>query len=269
MPAATYFTDDALLRRVHREQAVALAGPRALLMMAAHPVAFEGFFRATGDLGDPYARLRRTAGVLDAVAWGPKARADAMCRRVRARHARVRGTLPVAAGRFPAGTPYAADDPELLLWVLASLVDSSLLVYEKVVRRLDDAEREAYWRDYKVMGRLFGLRGADMPRTYDDFAAYMRRMLASGDLVVTDTARELGKEIVLRPPVPLTARPLVELANQITVGLLPPGLRAQYRLSWDPLRDLAVAGGAEYVKRVVVPLLPERVRLVPSARAAA
>jgi uncharacterized protein (DUF2236 family) len=269
MPAASYFTDDALLRRVHREQVVALAGPRALLMMAAHPVAFEGFFMSTGDLGDPYARLRRTAEVLDVIAWGPKRRADVMCGHVRTRHAEVRGRLPVAAGRFPVGTPYAADDPELLLWVLASLVDSSLLVYEKYVRRLDDAEREAYWRDHKVMGRLFGLKAGEMPDTYEDFAAYMERMLTSGDLVVTDTARELGKEIVLRPPVPLRARPLVELANQITVGLLPAGLRTQYRLSWDPLRGLAVAGGAEYVRRVLVPLLPERMRLVPSARAAA
>ena len=268
MPAATFFTDDALIRRVHREKAVALAGPRALLMMAAHPVAFEGFFMSSGDLDDPYARLRRTAQVLDAIAWGPRARADVMCRHVRARHAQVRGVLPAAVGRFPAGTPYAGDDPELLLWVLASLVDSSLLVYEKYVRRLDVAERDAYWRDYKVMGRLFGLRPADMPRTYDDFAAYMQGMLSGGDLVVTDTARELGRRIVLSPPVSLPARPLVELANQITVGLMPANLRRQYRLSWDPVRALAVAGGAEYVKRVLVPLLPERVRYVPSARAA-
>jgi uncharacterized protein (DUF2236 family) len=268
MPAATYFDDDALIRRVHREQAVALAGPRSLLMMAAHPVAFEGFFMSTRDLEDPYARLRRTAEVLDAIAWGPKDRADTMCRHVRARHAEVRGTLPAAAGPFPAGTPYAADDPELLLWVIACLVDSSLLVYERYVRRLDDGEREAYWADYRVMGRLFGLADADMPVTYVDFAAYMERMLASGELVVTDTARELGKRIVLRPPVPLPVRPLVELAGQITVGILPPDLRRQYRLRWDPLRAAAVAGGAEYVRRVLVPLLPGRVRYVPSARAA-
>jgi uncharacterized protein (DUF2236 family) len=268
-PAATYFTDDSVMRRVHREQAVALAGPRALLMMAAHPVAFEGFFMSTGDLDDPYARLRRTAEVLDVIAWGPKARADVMCRHVRSRHAQVTGVLPQAVGRFPAGTPYSAADPELLLWILACLVDSSLLVYDKYVGRLTHAEREAYWTDYKVMGRLFGLKAEDMPRTYADFADYMQRTLTSGDLVVTDTARELGKRIVLDPPVPLPARPLVELANQITVGIMPPDLRAQYRLSWDPIRALAVAGGAEYVKRVLVPLLPQRVRYVPSSRAVA
>ena len=72
----------------------------------------------------------------------------------------------------------------------------------------------------------------------------------------------------MHPPVPLRFRPLLELVNQITVGLLPPGVRRQYGLSWDPARALALHGGAQYVRRVLVPLLPERVRRVQSARAA-
>jgi uncharacterized protein (DUF2236 family) len=73
----------------------------------------------------------------------------------------------------------------------------------------------------------------------------------------------------MRPPVPLHARPLLELSNFITVGLLPARLRRQYGLSWDPARALVLRGGAEYAKRVVVPLLPERLRVVRSARRAA
>jgi uncharacterized protein (DUF2236 family) len=61
----------------------------------------------------------------------------------------------------------------------------------------------------------------------------------------------------------------VELANFVTVGLLPPGVRRQYGFSWDPARALARRGGAEYLKRVVVPMLPQGVRYVPSARRAA
>ena len=96
----------------------------------------------------------------------------------------------------------------------------------------------------------------------------MRGMLDGGDLIVTPAARELAIQIVLKPPVPLAARPLLELANQITVGLLPRDIRRQYGLRWDPARAVALHGGAEYVKRVVVPLLPDRVRLTPRARAA-
>jgi uncharacterized protein (DUF2236 family) len=261
-----YFTDDSMVRCVHREAVVGLAGMRALLLQAAHPVAFEGFFAHTGALDEPYERLGRTARVMDIIGFGTRADADRATRRVRTMHRRVRGELHEPAGRFPAGTPYAADDPELLLWILACLVDSSLVTYDRWVRSLSDAERDAYWRDYRVIGRLFGLRERDMPRDIDGFDAYWHRMLGGGDLWVTERARELAVQIVMRPPVPLRARPLLELANAITVGQLPGGVRRMYGFSWDPLRGLALAGGAEYAKRVLVPLLPERLRLTSGAR---
>jgi hypothetical protein len=65
---------------------------------------------------------------------------------------------------------------------------------------------------------------------------------------------------VLRPPLPLHLRPLLELVNQVTVGLLPPPVRRMYGFSWDPLRSLALHGGAEYVKGVVMPVLERRSR---------
>ena len=261
-----YFDDTSMLRRVHREMAVAFSGPRALLMQATHPVAFEGFFAHTGALDRPYARLRRTAQVMDTVVFGSREDADRATRRVRAIHGRVRGELAAPAGRFPAGTPFAADDPELLLWVLATLVDSALVVYERYVGSLSTAERDAYWQDYRVIGGLFGLQDGEMPVGIRDFDDYMRDMLEGPDLHVTSAARELAVQIVLRPPVPLARRPVLELVNFMTVGLLPARLRRQYGLSWDPLRALVLRGGAEYAKRLVVPLAPGRLRFVASAR---
>jgi uncharacterized protein (DUF2236 family) len=257
-----------MLRRVHREQVIALSGPRSLLMQAAHPVAFAGFFMSTGALEDPYARLRRTAEVLDTIAFGRRADADRSTARVRRVHSRVRGALPESVGRFLAGTPWAADDPDLLLWIIATLADSGLLVYQRYVRALSRSERQAYWTDYRVMGRLFGLGDADMPETIEEFEAYMHDMLTGDVLYVSEQARELSIAIVMRPPVPLPARPLLELANLITVGLLPAGLRRQYGLRWDPVRGLMLRVGAEYTKRLLVPVLPRRVRY-GNARAAA
>jgi uncharacterized protein (DUF2236 family) len=262
-----FFDDGSMLRRVHRETAVAFSGPRALLMQAAHPVAFEGFFAHTGALDEPYDRLRRTAQVLDTIAFGARADAERATRRVRAMHRRVRGELERPAGRFPAGTPFAADEPELLLWILATLVDSSLVVYERYVGSLSTAERDDLWQDYRVVGRLFGLKDREMPSDIGDFDEYMRDMLDGPDLHVTDAARELAIKIVMRPPVPLARRPVLELVNFITVGLLPAQLRRQYGLSWDPVRALMLRGGAEYAKRVLVPLAPQRLRFVSSARA--
>jgi uncharacterized protein (DUF2236 family) len=187
---------------------------------------------------------------------------------VRSVHRRVRGRLPEQAGRFPQGTPWAADDPELLLWIIATLADSGIVVYERYVRGLSRSERQAYWDDHRVMGRLFGLTNDDMPETIEDFDAYLRDMVGGDDLHVTPQARELAIDIVMRPPVPLVARPLLELANAITVGLLPAPIRRQYGFSWDPVRGLAIRAGAEWTKRLLLPALPGRVRFRPSQAAA-
>ena len=103
------------------------------------------------------------------------------------------------------------------------------------------------------MGRAFGLAGDEMPTDIDAFERYMADMYASGDLYVSEAARELAIDIVMKPPVPAKYVALRELVNQITVGLLPSGLRRQYRFRWDPLRGAALAGSAEILRRLPVP----------------
>jgi uncharacterized protein (DUF2236 family) len=267
-----YFTDDSMLRRIHRERAVALSGPRALLMQAAHPLAVSGLLAHSTAIDEPYERLARTAEVMSTIGFGTRADADRATRHVRAMHRRVRGHIPQPAGAYPAGTEYRADQPDLLMWVLFTLVDSGLTVYQLYVERLGDEDQAAYWEDYKVVGRLFGLRDRDMPDTLADLRAYKREMLAGDALHVSDWARSRAREIVLEPPVPWLARPLLETVNFITVALLPDEIRRQYAFSPLPptaVRRALVAGGAEYVKRAVIPFMPDRLRLVPAARAAA
>jgi uncharacterized protein (DUF2236 family) len=259
-----------MLRRIHRERALALSGPRALLMQAAHPLAVTGLLAHSSALDEPYERLARTAATMNTIGFGSREAADRVTRHVRAMHRRVSGRLGEAVGPYPAGTPYRADDPELLLWVLFTLVDSGLVVYRKYVGRLSRDEEAAYWEDYKVVGRLFGLRVRDMPATLDDLDAYREGMLTGNELHVTDWARERARKIVLEPPVPWMARPLVETVNFVTIALLPKRIRSEYGFAPIPpgfVRSALVSGGAEYVKRAVVPLLPDRLRLVPAATA--
>jgi uncharacterized protein (DUF2236 family) len=266
-----YFTDASVMRRVYRERALALAGPRALLMQAAHPLAVAGLLAHTDALDKPYERLARTAEVMGTVTFGTRAEADRATRHVRAMHRRVRGRLTRPAGRFEAGTPYRADDPELLMWILYTLVDSAIVVYRLYVGALDERDQERFWEDYRTVGRLFGLRDPDMPATLADLRDYGRTMLEDGTLVVTPWARTRAREIVLEPPAPLYLRPIVEAFNFVTVALLPAPIRDQYGFLPLPpvlLRRALVAGGAEYVKRAIVPFMPGRLRLVPAARAA-
>jgi uncharacterized protein (DUF2236 family) len=265
--ARGYFTDESMLRRVHRERALALSGPRALLMQAAHPLAVSGLLAHTTALDDPYERLARTARVMGTIGFGSKREADRVTAHVRDMHSKVRGRLKQQVGPYPPGTEYRADDPELLMWVLFTLVDSTTVVYRKYVASLSTEQEAALWEDYRLIGRLFGLRDGDMPEGLAGLHRYRREMLDGDRLFVSDWARERAREIVLRPPVPWPARPLLETANFITIALLPDQIRRQYGFSPLPpaiVRKALVAGGAEYVRRAVLPVLPKRVRLRPA-----
>ncbi|MGI8427775.1 MAG: oxygenase MpaB family protein [Solirubrobacteraceae bacterium] len=266
-----YFDEHSMLRRINRERAVSLSGPRALLMQAAHPLAVSGLLAHSSALDEPYERLARTAQVLSTIGFGSRAEADRLTGQVRAMHRRVSGRLSTAVGPYDAGTPYRADDPALLLWVLFTLVDSALVVYRKYVGSLSREDEAAYWEDYKLIGRLFGLRARDLPVTIDDLDAYRRQMLEGDALFVTEWARRRARKIVLEPPVPWAARPVLETVNFVTIALLPDEIRRQYGFSPIPptmVRKAVVAGGAEYVRRAVIPFLPDRLRLVPRAHAA-
>ena len=261
-----YFAADGAARRVSRELALLLGGGRALLLQVAHPLVAAGVAEHSGYRENPWKRLEGTMNAVWAIVFGTRAQADRAARRVRAMHGKVRGNLPEAMGRYPAGTPYRADDPELLLWILFTLVDSGIVVYRRYVGPMSRDEEAAYWEDYRVVGRLFGLRKRDMPATLDDLDAYRRRMLEGDELHVTPWARQRAREIVLEPPVPRVARPLVEAVNFTTIALLPDRIRREYGFGALPpafVRKAVVRGASEYTKRLVMPLLPGRIRLVP------
>jgi uncharacterized protein (DUF2236 family) len=241
-------------------------------MQAAHPLAVAGLLAHSDGLEDPYIRLGRTARIMNTITFGTRADADRATARVRAMHHAVHGRLPEAVGPYPAGTPYRADDPRLLMWILYSVVDSAVVVYRTYVGGLDPAQRSALWADYRVVGRLFGLASSEMPATLDDLDAYARGMLEGDELYVGDWSRQRARRIVLEPPVPTLARPVVETVNFITIALLPDRIRAAYGFGPLPpavVRKALVSAGGLYVRRGLLPVLPAHLRRVPAARQAA
>ncbi len=264
-PGEGYFEDDSLIRRVNRELVVAFSGARALLLQASHPVMFEGFFIKSEAKEAAHARLARTATIMNTIYFGRRDDADEMTERVREVHTQINGVLEEPAGKYPAGTPYAADDPQFLLWTLAALVDSADQFYRLYVEELTRDERDALWGDYRLVGKLFGLQEDEMPATIEGFDAYMTEMVEGDQLWVTESAREESLAIVLNPPAPVYMRGLVEAVNFIIIGSLPAKIRRGYGLSWDPLRETMRVGGAAYTKRVLLPLLPQMIRNTPVA----
>jgi uncharacterized protein (DUF2236 family) len=259
---------ESVLRRVHGERAVGLLyGQRALLLQATDPVAFTGLVGSTSGLHAPFERLVRTAKIMESVYFGTREEADRVTARVRSLHADVRGEIDRAAGPHPAGTPYAADRPDMLLWILACLADSALVVYRTFVGALDDpAQRERFWSDYLLMGDLFGLPRSDAPPDYGAFRDYMHARLRSGELFVTADARTLGRRVAFQLPLPAGRRPALPAINLAVVGTLPARVRRLYEIAWTPAHEAAfqaMALGTKLSRR----LLPHDVRRGSSARA--
>lgn len=258
---------ESVLRKVHGERAVGLLyGQRALLMQATHPVAFTGLVGSTSGLEAPFERLVRTAKIMESVYFGDRAEADRVTSRVRTMHSHVQGEIDRSAGPHPAGTPYAADRPDMLLWILACLADSALVVYRAFVAPLDDpAQRERYWSDYLLLGELFGLPREQAPPDYQAFRDYMRERVHSDELFVTDVARELGRRVALELPLPASRRAALPAVNLAVLGTLPPRIRSLYGLAWSPAREAAFQALARGT-RLARPLLPHDVRRGRSAR---
>ena len=136
-----------IVRRINGERLMVLGWGRAILMQLAHPLIAAGIgdhsdFRS-GPVGTAQ-RLRRTVRAMLALTFGDEVHAARASRQILAIHDRVHGTLPTAVGPFPAGTRYSAHDPDLLLWVHSTLLDSMLLFYADLVAPLTGSA--PHWR---------------------------------------------------------------------------------------------------------------------------
>jgi uncharacterized protein (DUF2236 family) len=258
--AEPLFAPDSAIRRIGGESALLFAGGRALLMQVAHPLVAAGVAEHSGFTRDPWRRLARTMQALYGIVYGTAADAERIGRGVRAGHGRVHGVLREDVGRYPAGTPYSADDPALLLWVHATLVDTALEVHERFVGPVSRDDRSAFHDDMRVVGEVFGVPRASLPASYDDFERYVAGVLGSGVLEVGADGRAIARAM-LHAPIPLPLRPTALAVAKITSVLLPEPLPALYGLRpGRPQRALAHVSAA--MSRQVVPRAPAALRVV-------
>jgi uncharacterized protein (DUF2236 family) len=267
-----FFPADSMVRRLHGERVVLFSGVRALLMQACEPLGVIGFEQHSIIFDDPRLRLQRTDERMSRIYFGTRAEAERTGRIVRAMHQRVRGVTDEDYGPVPAGTEYAAADPRLGLWVLASLADSALVYHERIFGSLDPADRERYWAEYRRVGELLGLPDGAMPTAYADLRDYLDGRLADGSLWISDERREAAKEMVLSPPFSGLLRaaitPLHETIKLISIGMLPAQIRRLLGFSWDPARE-ALLRSTLLQLRLGSHFWPGPVRLHPAARAEA
>jgi uncharacterized protein (DUF2236 family) len=255
------FGPDSLTWRVNREGALLLGGGRALLLQVAHPLVAAGVAQHSNYREDPFGRLYRTLDTVTTIVFGTTPEAKAAAARLHRVHTRVKGEAHD-------GTPYVATDPELLMWVHATLVDTSLLVYENYIGPLSLDERERYYQEQTLLGEQYGIPREQQPATYRDFNDYFDETVNGGTLQVTDSLRDVSAA-TMRPklPVPFLGRPVVEYFNLVTTALMPAWLREELGLAWGPRRERVHAAQRNVIRRLI-PVLPSLLRDFPPARSA-
>jgi uncharacterized protein (DUF2236 family) len=264
-----YFAPESVIRRVGNTPVTPfLGGGSAVLLQVAHPLVAAGIVEHSDYRHDLWRRLARTLRALYLITFGSKAEAERAGGAVQAVHAHVRGTTRTPLGSFPAGTPYSASDPELMLWVHATLVEGSLSSYQRFQQPLWPEEQERYYQEMAVVARLFGTPAAVIPRTLADFRDYFRGEIESNTIAVTPIAQEIA-EVILRAPLPVPLQMLAPAHRLATTAQLPPRLRREYGLRWTPLHALLLPVAARSVRLIAWPMLLAAARLRPPPAAVA
>ncbi|WP_344966374.1 oxygenase MpaB family protein [Salinactinospora qingdaonensis] len=240
------FEDDAAIRAIGQEGAVLLAAGYAILMQLAHPKVAQGVYEHSDFAHRPLDRLNGTLSYVYAVVFGTRDEAERVGRAVRAAHGRI------------SGPGYDSLDPELQVWVAATLYDGALRVTERALHQLPAETVEEAHPQYAVLATALGCPEQMWPASREAFVAYWQDMLAQ--LRVTDQARELVRQ--LRYPRNRLLRPAAALQLFVATGLLPSQLRTQYGLRWGPRHEGALRALFATVARIN-PLLPLAVRRLP------
>ena len=260
------FDSNGTFWQVNREQVLLLGGGAALLMQVAHPKIAAAIADHSEFREHPIQRLYSTVKTMRELIYGDRDTSLAAIKRVNHIHSGVHGSMSEGTSFFSVGTPYSAANPELVLWVYATLVDTSLKAYSIFVRRLAPEEEQAYYLESRIIAKIFGAHDELIPSDLTSFQEYFTDMLNGPVLEITPTARGLAEDII-HPPIRGLPATLGDIISVPTLALLPKQLRERYDFRWDSKRELAWSIARRSIRRTL-PFVPKLVRLNKSARKA-
>ncbi len=263
-PDPGLFGPDSISWHVHADPSFAIAGLRALMLQALHPVAMAGVAQHSDFRRDFWGRLFRTAEYVAVTTYGTTAQAYQAAAHVRGIHRRLQGTDPETS------RSYRTDDPDLLLWVHCGLVESFLSTALRCGLRLSPEEQDVYCGEQTLSAGLVGLDPDDVPASREELDAYFRRLRPV--LRATPDAYR-GAAFLLWPPMPALvqvgtpARPAWAALATAAFAMLPRWARRLYHLPGLPTTDwAATATGAALRSGVLA--IPEPLRRGPHLAAA-
>lgn len=208
----------------------------ALLLQVSHPTVGHGVHQYSSFARDPWGRLLRTLDYVHGTVYGGPELAGTIGARVRGLHRTIRGVRPD-------GERYHAMEPAAFAWVHATLAAAVVEGHRVFTRPMTAREVEAFWRQWRDVGRLVGVRPRDLPESWPDFEAYLADTVATTlrwtpavpEVVATLTAAAPPALPGMHPALWRVLRsPIGRQLHVQSVGLLPRELRHRLGLRWTP-----------------------------------
>ncbi|MFJ4776999.1 oxygenase MpaB family protein [Streptomyces sp. NPDC088762] len=247
--------------------------PAAFTMQVAHPAIAAGVDEYSVFRTDPWGRGERSLRSVQLWVYGGEGAAEEG-RRVRRLHRGIQGT-------DTRGRRYHSLDPACYAWVHATGFPVYTYAGRYLLRRFTPAQERQLYREWLQVGRILGLHDRDMPQSIEEYREYWGRMLAE-EIEPTAVARELVatdvplprpegggplSRLLLRLTWPVLRVAFLRFRAFVSVGYMPPEARAAIGLEWSPAQERRLRRFSAVV-RLLVPLLPERLRYLPIARRA-
>jgi uncharacterized protein (DUF2236 family) len=215
--------------RLHRDRSFPVAGIRSLMLQALHPLAMAGVAQHSGWRSDPIGRIAATSQYVLTVTYGERAAAEAAAGHVRAVHRHVRGVDDVT------GLSYSAEDPALLLWVHAAMVDSILAVSERYGRRLQPGDPDRYVAEMVPFAVIVGVPEEQVPRSAAELAGYLPWVEPGR---APPAARDAMAFVLDPPDLDQELRETWGDLGQVAIGTLPEWARSRYGYPAPPPETL-------------------------------
>jgi uncharacterized protein (DUF2236 family) len=215
-----FFGPASIAWRIGGDLSAPVAGLRALIMQALHPLAMAGVDQHSDWRADPVGRLAATSAYLANITYGERAVAERAASRVRRIHERVTGV------DSETGQPYAASDPALLLWVHAALVDSNIAAREKFGTPLPPGDADTYIEEMVVAAQLVGVPVELVPDSQAALSKYLSWVRPQ--LLCTAAARESMAYLLDPPGLDPEVAEIWQDIKEATLISLPGWARAEY-----------------------------------------
>ncbi|MEO1626967.1 MAG: oxygenase MpaB family protein [Bacteroidota bacterium] len=217
-PTNGFFGPDSASWAIYRDPVMGLGGMRALLLQIAHPAVAQGVARYSNFRTDTFGRAQRTFQAMAGLVFGDCQQALQIARMLYRIHSSIKGQIGERS--------FQATDPDLLLWIQATLIDMAFTIFEASGQPLPASVKEQFYKESHTMALLMGIPPELYPKDLRAFDDYFQSMIQGDILQVDELTLELT-EALLHPPFVPSAIPRL-----LATALLPDHLQRAFGFSY-------------------------------------